>query len=214
MRAAADSIQYAVAAARWTGVEPTSHQRDLLAAYRDWLIAEAIPAGGVGPNEIGRLWRRHIGDSVVFGFGLTDRRYCLDVGSGVGLPGISLAVIHPQTQFDLVDKSGRRCGLLRRAIRVLRLDNCTVIHKDVTELARRYPFVVSRAAIPANRMMIHVKQLLDKGGAANISISRDGDANLDLEVPSGLVARPIVVPDQVLDTKVQLLRIEGIQTGS
>jgi 16S rRNA (guanine(527)-N(7))-methyltransferase RsmG len=214
MDAVSDSVRYAVAAAEWTGIKPTSHQLDLLTAYRDWLLSEAIPAGGIGPNESGRIWRRHVGDSLLFGCGLKDQPYCLDIGSGVGLPGIPLAITHPQTQFDLVDKSGRRCDLLQRAVRVLGLNNCIIVHKEVAKLDRRYPFIVSRAAIPADRMMIHVKQLLESDGAAIISISREGDAKLDLKMPAGLAATTVSVPGQILDTKVQLLRIEEIQTGS
>jgi 16S rRNA (guanine(527)-N(7))-methyltransferase RsmG len=214
MHAVSDSIKYAIAAGEWTGHKPSSHQLDLLRAYRDWLVAEAIPAGGVGPNETSRIWRRHVADSLLFGYGLKDQPLCLDIGSGVGLPGIPLAITHPQTRVDLVDKSGRRCDLLRRAVGVLGLDNCTVVHRDVTKIDRRYPFIVSRAAIPADRLMIHVKQLLDRNGVANISIARGCEAMPKPKTPAGLVAMMLVVPDQILDTRVQLLRIEEIQTGS
>ena len=209
-----DSLQSAIAAAEWTGVKPTSMQQDMLQAYRHWLVEEAIAAGGIGPNEGDRIWKRHIGDSLLFGSGLGERSTCLDAGSGVGLPGIPLAITHPQTHFDLVDKSGRRCDLLNRAIGVLGLTNCSVVHSDFTDIDRKYPFVVSRAAVPAGLLMIHVKHLLEVGGMANISVSRAGRAALDVNVPLGLRATPVSVPYKILDTKVQLLRIEAIQDGS
>ena len=209
-----DSLQQALAAAQWTGVVPTAEQINLLTVYRDWLVDEAIPAGGVGPNERVRVWRRHVADSLLFGYGLDQRSTCLDIGSGVGLPGIALATVHPQTDFRLVDKSGRRCDLLRRAIGVLGLRNCTVVHSDITQVDGKAAFVVSRAAIPAESLMIHVKHLLETGGAANISVSRTGDTVAKATVPVGLRATTISVPRHILDTRVQLLRIETIQNGS
>lgn len=209
-----DLLGSALAAAKWTGADPTKQQIDLLIEFRDWLAHEAIPAGSVGPNEGRRLWRRHIADSLLFAYGIGDRKSCLDIGSGGGLPGIPLAIIHPQTHFDLVDKSGRRCDLLRRAIRILGLDNCTVVHRDVSQLEEHYAFVVSRAAIPAAKLMIHVKHRLEPGGVANVSVSRSGDAIFPAAVPDGLKMTVISIPPGILDTKVQLLRIEAIQNGS
>ncbi len=212
--AGTNSLQTAVAAARWTGIEPTDRQQSLLETYKNWLIDEAIPAGGLGPNEGDRVWSRHLADSLLFGYGLGEQPACLDAGSGVGLPGIPLAIIHPQIEFELVDKSGRRCDLLKRAIGVLGLENCSVIHSELSSIGRRYPFLVSRAAIPANQMMIHVKQLLAGGGIANISVSRVGEGDPSIDVPVGLLANLVSVPDKILDTRVQLLRIEAIQDGS
>ena len=210
-----NSLASVIAAAQWTGVDPTPQQIDLLLEYGTWLGREAIVAGGIGPHEGHRIWERHIADSLLFGYGIGNRRACLDIGSGAGLPGIPLAVIHPQVHFDLVDKSGRRCGLLRRALGILKLPNCTVVHKDLVELNRTYPFVVSRAAMPAAELMIHVKHRLEPGGIANISASRAGSSSTTTAaIPPGLRVVAISVPDKILDTKVQLLRIEAIQNGS
>ncbi len=62
--------------------------------------------------------------------------------------------------------------------------------------------------------MIHVKHLLEPGGVANISVSRAGDSPWTAGLPAGLRAETVSVPDKILDTKVQLLRIEAIQNGS
>ncbi len=209
-----DSIEAAIAAARWIGADPTRQQIEQLEQYRSWLVEEAIVAGGIGPNEGHRIWKRHIADSLIFGWGLANRLSCLDIGSGVGLPGIPLAIVNPQTSFDLVDKSGRRCDLLTRAIRILGLQNCAVIHRNLHSIEGRYPFVVSRAAVPAEELMIHVKHWLEPGGVANISVSRAGDSPWTTPLPAGLKVETISVPDKILDTKVQLLRIEAIQNGS
>ena len=77
------------AAARWCGLELSQQQIDALSEYAEWLVAEAIPAGGLGPREASRIWDRHIADSLVFATAWRDVEVpheLLDIGSGVGLP--------------------------------------------------------------------------------------------------------------------------------
>ncbi len=204
------SIEDAVRAASWAGCELTEQQCEQLARYHRWLSEEALDAGGVGPNELDRLWTRHIGDSLLFGLALHQADTCADIGSGVGLPGVPLAIAGPATSFDLVDKSGRRCDLLRRAIRVLGLENCHVVHSDVDRLTTRYDAVVSRAAMPLERLLLHVKHLLSPDGIGLVGVThgRAGEAPIPAS-PSGLTLAVVSVPDEILDRPVQLLRIEA-----
>jgi len=95
------------------GLRLDQDQIEKLARYRDWLRDEAIPAGGLGPKERRRLESRHIADSLLFGAGFgAVPEHVRDLGSGVGLPGIPLAVAHPRSQLELVDRSQRRVDLM------------------------------------------------------------------------------------------------------
>lgn len=203
----ADCFVLAERAAGWFGLEIPEQGRIQLVRYRDWLVDEAIGAGGLGPNEESRIWSRHIADSILFGVDLGSAESCLDVGSGVGLPGIPLAILRPDITFDLVDRSGRRYDLLGRAIAVLGLDNCSVIHRDIAAVDKPYDRIVSRASLPPAQLMIHVKRLLRRGGSAIIGLARTG-TDLELpSVPTGFETSTIEVPADILDTSVHLLRI-------
>ena len=205
-----DSLQYAVAAARWLGLELDHGQQTALTKYHEWLTREAIPGGGVGPNETTRLWSRHIADSLLFGLALESVDTCGDLGSGAGLPGIPLAIVHPEIKFSLVDKSLRRCDLLTRAIAVLGLTNCTVIHNDFGTVDRSWESIVSRAAMPLERLVIHVKRCLESGGSGIVGLTRTQPGRLEMPAhPPGLCLAIVDIPDDILDTRVQLLRIEA-----
>lgn len=137
-----------------------------LGAYRDWLESEAIPAGGMGPDELDRLDERHIGDSLLFLPFLPVGGPILDAGSGVGLPGIPLAIVRPDLHFILLDRSERRADLLRRALRVLAITNAEVAETDIGGWNEPVPGVVSRATIPPDAFLPALPRLLLPGGIA------------------------------------------------
>jgi 16S rRNA (guanine527-N7)-methyltransferase len=122
-------------------------QIDTLERYRDWLVDEARPAGGIGPHEAPRVGERHILDSLLFASALDDPGSVWDVGTGVGLPGVPLAVLLPETEFLLIDRSSRRTTLARRAVRILELGNVTVVNRDVRQMTGSTDAVVSRASM-------------------------------------------------------------------
>jgi len=74
----------------------------------------------------------------------------LDLGSGGGVPGLILAVEHPELKLTLVDGSERRCAFLSEAVRQLGID--TVVRcgraeelAHLTELRGLSDAVVSRS---------------------------------------------------------------------
>ncbi len=147
-------------------IETTSAQLEQLSAYQEWLATEAVAAGGVSPGEIDRLSDRHIGDSLLFSLVIRKDGPIIDVGSGVGLPGIPLAIVLPQTEFLCLDRSGRRVDLANRAIRILDLKNVTAEQGAVEQLSTRFPTVVSRATIPPDRFYPILLNILEPGGNA------------------------------------------------
>ena len=139
--------------AEWAGVALEESQLQDLARFEDWLVNEAVVAGGIGPNEADKAWERHVVDSLLFLKSVHEFHTVLDVGSGVGLPGIPLAIALPNTQFTLLDRSGRRCELAARATRVLGLDNVSVRQGDLVEIDSTYDCAVSRASLSPNQLL-------------------------------------------------------------
>lgn len=162
-----------------TGAACTEGQIAMLTRYRDWLADEARVGGGIGPKEVDRLDWRHIGDSLLYLSAMPESDEVLDVGSGAGLPGIPLAVARPDTLFVLLDRSRRRVELLRRAVRVLDVGNIEVIHGDFEDWNRTVPVVVSRAAIPPEKMRPGLTRVLSPGGTAIIGGSWAASPSVD-----------------------------------
>lgn len=140
-----------------------SHQLEL---FRDWLVVEAVASGGIGPGEIDRIDQRHLADSLLYSRFLGEPAVVCDLGTGVGLPGVPLAVLHPEIQFVLIDRAGRRIDLAKRAVRILDLENVTVRQDEIERLPGPFPAIVARASLPPQRLEPQVRRLLAPGGVA------------------------------------------------
>jgi 16S rRNA G527 N7-methylase RsmG len=185
--------------ARWAGCNPSSNQLALLDRYRDWLLTEAMVAGGLGPNEGPRVDSRHIADSLLFarGFEQTPSRI-LDVGSGVGLPGIPLSIVMPDTEFVLLDRSGGRVELMRRVSRILDLPNVEVREGDIAGWVDQVDGIVSRGSLSPEQAATVFPLHLAPGGRAVIGGSWAS--------PPDVIGFDLLeVPVTVLDQRVWLL---------
>lgn len=195
-------------AAAWAGLELDSAKYGLLAEFGAWLAREGIEAGGIGPDEGARIVDRHLADSLVFagGWNAAPSRI-LDVGAGVGLPGIPLAIALPETEFTLLDRSERRCLLARRAIRVLALRNVAVERSDVGDVTTTWPVMVFRASLTPERALAVAASLLEPTGCAVVGLSRNAEPEDLPEAPTGTVLDLLHTEPGVLDSAAWLLRM-------
>jgi 16S rRNA (guanine(527)-N(7))-methyltransferase RsmG len=193
------SYQVWARCSEWSGRDLAPAQLAKLEQYRDWLLSEAVKAGGIGPYESERIDNRHIGDSLLFAGGFpTSPGRILDVGSGVGLPGIPLSLIMPDTHFSLLDRSGRRVELMKRAVRVLDLDNVDVVHGDISDWHAPVDGIVSRASLSPEQAVTSFSRILGADGRAVVGGS--------WAAPPKVVGFELMeVPGSVLDQKVWLL---------
>lgn len=161
------------AVATFLGVDLNDEQIAQLETYRDWLINEAIPAGGLGPREGDKVWNRHILDSLSFASGFAEPPLeLLDAGSGVGLPGIPLAILWPETYVTLLDRAGRRTRLMSRACRILALPRVRVAQGDIFSVADEWVAVTYRGAVKPQEAVGLSAKLLELGGTAVLGLSR------------------------------------------
>lgn len=143
-----------------------SGQTQSLETFGKWLTTEAVASGGIGPNETSRIDSRHLADALLFARFLDQPDQIWDLGSGVGLPGIPLAILLPGTRFVLIDRSAKRVDLINRAVRVLRLDNVESEIADITNLDGDVDVIVSRASLPPDQLTGPVMACLRPGGIA------------------------------------------------
>jgi len=185
--------------ADWVGVGLDSTSLDRLDRFRRWLSEEAIIAGVLGPGEQQRLHDRHLGDSILFAAGFdSPPDHMLDIGSGVGLPGIPLAILWGGTKFTLLDRSRRRVDLMRRAVRILDLENVTVEQGEIEHRADLETAMVSRATLPPDRARDLIRPRLAPNGVAVL-----GGSWLQPPEHEGWVTMEI--PATVLDHTIWLL---------
>lgn len=90
----------------------------------------------------------------------------LDIGTGAGLPGMVLAIVHPDWDVVMVDSSNKKLRFVRQAIADLGLNNATVEHLRIEEYQPEALFdtVISRAYSSLEDMVVHGSPVCKPGG--------------------------------------------------
>ena len=123
-----------------------------LAAYAALLKEESTRQNLVSASTLGKLWERHILDSVQL---VRFEPHCesrwVDVGSGAGLPGIVVAclVAGPVT---LIEPRRLRAEFLHKVCESLRL-NATVFAGRVERAEGNYDVITARAVAPLTQLL-------------------------------------------------------------
>lgn len=112
-------------------------------------------------RDVEQMLPRHLLDSLSAAPYLRGTRV-LDVGTGAGLPGIPLAIVCPQQQFDLLDSNGKKVRFVRQVVHDLGLEN-VVVHQDRIEAfqpARKFDTLIARALAALPEMITRCAHLM------------------------------------------------------
>jgi 16S rRNA G527 N7-methylase RsmG len=192
---------------RRVGIALSAEQLARLQQYQGFLASEAVVAGGIGPGELDRLGDRHIADSMMFLTGIPDSAGSLvDIGSGVGLPGIPVAICRPDLSVTLVDRSRKRTDLAGRAVRILGLENVEVVTQDALTLSGTHDVAAFRASLPIERAADFVADRRN-GVVGLVGVSRLPDQPDIPEPPAGMDFRLTEESNGMLDSPFWLLRM-------
>lgn len=201
------------AVARWLGLEWTTDQRESFQRYAHWLVTEGATIGGLGPGERTRVWQRHICDSLTFGYGLAPSGSLLDVGSGLGLPGVPLAIAYPDVEVRLVERAGKRIDALHRIDAILGL-GLTIEQADVMRITASVDRATFRASLRLAAAVHVVEALIGPTGEGWFGLGRGSEPDAlrrwrssPPPTPSSLHVEEVCVPAEVLDSEVWLLRM-------
>jgi 16S rRNA (guanine527-N7)-methyltransferase len=200
--------------ADWAGWPLPAEADEYLEGFVAWLREEAIPAGGLGPREGERVWTRHIADSIAFAAAIDSApASLLDVGTGVGLPGIPLALLWPDTTITLLDRGGRRTRLLERVIELLEIGDIAVVRRDIVDMSGLYEVVAFRGSLRPADAVVECGRLLAKGGTGIVGVSRrpetpDLTEAMERALSADLHLDLIRVPETVLDGGSWILKIQ------
>jgi 16S rRNA (guanine527-N7)-methyltransferase len=168
----------------------------MLDSYLRLLIEQAVPQGMIASSDSARLRERHLSDSLraVSLLFATDKAV-IDMGSGAGLPGIPLAVAHPELTFTLVESRKRRAAFLELVIEKLALENATVLSCRVEDLTSQADVCLARAfAAPARCWLLAERVLSARGRLiywAGESFNLD---SLERSLPAGVKVELVAAP--------------------
>lgn len=145
---------------------------------------------------------KHIFDSIVISPFLEGSTFA-DVGTGPGLPGIPLAIMHPEKSFTLIDSLGKRVRFMNQAIHELKLNNAIPIQTRVEDMAvdSHFDGVLSRAFASLNDMLHWCKHLIAKDG---VFLALKGQLNQEEleQIPSQFTlvqSIPLLIPSLIGD---------------
>lgn len=134
--------------------------------YVDILVSRGVDWGLIGPREIGRLWERHILNSIALESLIPEGCRVADVGSGAGLPGIPLAILRPDLEMTLIEPMLRRSNFLTEALDELGLDDrVTVVRGRAEDADLHVDVVVSRAVAKLATLINWTADLIVKSGS-------------------------------------------------
>lgn len=134
--------------------------------YARQLAGPGVERGLIGPNEIPRVWERHLLNCAAVANLVRDSCSLVDLGSGAGLPGIVLALLLPGASVTLLEPMARRAAFLEECVIELGLDNVRVRRARAEELAGTLvvDVVTARAVAPLDRLAALAVPLLRPGG--------------------------------------------------
>jgi 16S rRNA (guanine527-N7)-methyltransferase len=118
----------------------------------------------ISRKDIDMLYERHVLHSLGIAkiISLLPGEKVLDVGTGGGFPGIPLAILFPETQFNLVDSIGKKIKVVQEVAKALGLKNITATHQRAEELNDKFDFVISRAVTRLKEFYPWVKNKFNK----------------------------------------------------
>lgn len=126
----------------------TDRQREQFTALGDLYTEWNAQINVISRKDIENLYPNHVLHSLMIAKVVTFKpgARILDLGTGGGFPGIPLAILFPETQFDLIDSRGKKIVVCNAVIDALGLTNCKAQHGRAEEIKGiKYDFVVTRA---------------------------------------------------------------------
>lgn len=168
-----------------------------------------------GITDINEMVSVHLLDSVSLSPYLQGE-YFVDAGTGAGLPGIPLAILHPEKHFTLIDSNGKKTRFLFQVKLALKLqniviENCRIEHY---QSPRQIDMVMCRAFSSLEDTVSKTQQLLRKGSKLLAMKGRYPEQEIN-QLPADFEVKAIAklgIPGS--DSQRHVIEIGRIQTNS
>jgi 16S rRNA (guanine527-N7)-methyltransferase len=128
--------------------------------YSDWNAKINV----ISRKDIENLYEHHVLHSLAIAKAIHFRSgtKILDFGTGGGFPGIPLAIMFPDSQFKLIDGTGKKILVATEVATSIGLKNVVAEHLRGEDETGKFDFVVSRAVMPLPDLMKIVKKNISK----------------------------------------------------
>jgi 16S rRNA (guanine527-N7)-methyltransferase len=131
----------------------------LEAVYQEWNAKINV----ISRKDIGSLYEKHVLHSLSIAavYHFPPGAQVIDIGTGGGFPGIPLAILFPETQFQLVDSIAKKLKVVDAVADALSLTNICTQHIRAEEIkGRKFDIAISRAVAPIKDLWLWARPLL------------------------------------------------------
>jgi 16S rRNA (guanine(527)-N(7))-methyltransferase RsmG len=192
-------IDSAIRDAEAIGLAVTPFELEMLDDFADLLLVRNARVNLVGPSERGRIWCRHVLESLAWTILLEPGIPVVDIGSGAGFPGLVLA-IHGY-RVVLVEPRRMKHLFHRHVIERLGLKDVEAWHGRIEDFgpARRVQFT-ARAVTGASSLL---EILSDTGSGSTLTLrGAPGPAPEESIASAALPSPPLDRPGMLVQYRV------------
>ena len=113
--------------------------------YLDWNSKINV----ISRKDMEHFYEHHVLHSLAIAkyFELLPGMKVMDLGTGGGFPGIPLAILFPQTEFYLIDGTGKKIKVVNAVIDAIGLENVVAEQKRAEEVREKFDVVTGRAVM-------------------------------------------------------------------
>ena len=113
--------------------------------YLDWNFKINV----ISRKDMEQFYEHHVLHSLAIAkyFELLPGMKVMDLGTGGGFPGIALAILFPQTEFYLIDGTGKKIMVVNAVKEAIGLENVVAEHKRAEEVKDKFDVITGRAVM-------------------------------------------------------------------
>ena len=129
--------------------ELTERQKEQYNQLKDLYLDWNAKINVISRKDMDCFYEHHVLHSLAIAkyFELLPGMKVMDLGTGGGFPGIPLAILFPQTEFYLIDGTGKKIKVVNAVKDAIGLENVVAEHKRAEEVKDKFDVITGRAVM-------------------------------------------------------------------
>ena len=129
--------------------ELTEKQQEQFNQLKDLYLDWNSKINVISRKDMEHFYEHHVLHSLAIAkyFELLPGMKVMDLGTGGGFPGIPLAILFPQTEFYLIDGTGKKIMVVNAVKDAIGLENVVAEHKRAEEVREKFDVITGRAVM-------------------------------------------------------------------